>query len=91
MFCPIPYPSLTRSLPKLTPLQSRRRFRPCRNQHQHFPQLFSPRGVSLFKKQLMNFQAALSGFLNRKLIDGSRTFQGIQTSSTWNSRRAALE
>ena len=50
-----------------------------------------PRGVSLFKKQLMNFQAAFSGFLNRKLIDGSRTLQGIQTSSAWNSRRAALE
>jgi len=33
-----------------------------------------PRGVSVFKKQLMNFQAALSGFLNRKLIGGSRTF-----------------
>lgn len=32
------------------------------------------RGVSVFKEKLMNFQAAVSGSLNRKLIAGSRTF-----------------
>lgn len=36
MFCPTPYPCLTRSLPSLTQYRSRRQFRLYRNQRQHF-------------------------------------------------------
>jgi hypothetical protein len=40
-FCPTPYPNLTRSLPSLTRLTSRRQFRLYPNPPQHFDDFYA--------------------------------------------------